>query len=326
MNKMFEKDARVLFIGDSIITGGRFVAKIFDYYNTNFPSLNVRIYNKGVPGDSAGGMLRRFVDDIMDTEATEVVLMAGMNDIYRDLYAEENPTEENLLRRENAKNSHCDNMVKLASLLSENGLPITLCSSTPYDEVSDIPAKNLRGCYAALCEIFKRDCENLKKYNLKNTVDFITPMKEIIDGLAERGEKSIVGADRVHPTQTGHEVMARLFLIDQGINVLHPTARSVIDGSVALPEYTEINAERFSYEQKLRSLAFVDYHLSWDRNAYHTIEEKIKFWEDNMDIKYPERSGYTYEQIKKYLVEKKNEPAYRKMLLSLTDKMVFGKD
>ena len=80
MNKMFAKDAKVLFVGDSIITAGHFVAKIFDYYNENFPELNVRIYNKGVPGDSASGMLRRFEADIMDIEATEVVLMAGMND------------------------------------------------------------------------------------------------------------------------------------------------------------------------------------------------------------------------------------------------------
>jgi lysophospholipase L1-like esterase len=324
MNKMFEKDARVLFVGDSIITNGRFVAKIFDYYKTNFPSLNVRIYNKGVPGDNAGGMVRRFVDDIMDTEATEIVLMAGMNDIYRDLYAEENPTEENLERRKRAKDAHCENMIKLAELFYEKGLPITLCSSTPYDEITDVPAKNLRGCDDALCEIFARDCENLKKYNLKNTVDFITPMKEIIDGLAEKGAPSIVGGDRVHPTAIGHEVMARLFLIDQGINVTHPTVKSVIDGTVSLPDFTEDNAERYAYEQKLRSIAFVDYHLAWDRNAYPTIEEKIKFWEDNMDEKYPDHAGYTYLQIKKYLDEKKKEPFYKEKLTEYTEKMVVG--
>ena len=323
MNKTFEKNARVLFVGDSIITAGFFVAKIFDYYNENLPSLNVRIYNKGVPGDSAGGMLRRFEEDIMDTEATEVVLMAGMNDIHRDLYAVENPDAENLAARERVKDGHCDAMIRLAQLFAEKGLPITLCSSTPYDEVSDIPELNLRGCFDALCEIYRRDCENLKGYNLKNTIDFITPMKEIIDSLAERKQISIVGADRVHPTAIGHEVMARVFLCGQGIDIAPATAQSVIDGSVALPEYTPLNAKRFEYEKLLRTLAFVDYHLPWDRNAYPTVDEKIQFWLENADIKYP-NGGYSHIQAMKYAEEKKNEALYREKLNEYTEKMVKG--
>ena len=321
MNKMFEKNARVLFVGDSIITAGHFVAKIFDYYNENFPELGVRIYNKGVPGDSAGGMIRRFVDDIMDIEATEVVLMAGMNDIYRDLYAMEEPDEDNLCRRERAKDAHCDNMVKLAEMFTEKGLPITLCSSTPYDEISNVPAKNLRGCYDAICEIVRRDCENLKKFNLKNVIDFATPMQALISELAARGASSIVGGDRVHPTTTGHEVMARLFMLGQGISLDAPTSDSIIDGSVALPAFSEYNQKRFEYEKKCRSLAFVDYHLNWDRNAYKTVEEKINFWAENGKVQYP-AGGYSYEQTQKYIVEKPKEAENRALMLEYTEKMV----
>ncbi len=323
MSKTFEKNARVLFVGDSIITAGHFVAKIFDYYNENLSLLNVRIYNKGIPGDSASGMLRRFEDDIMDTEATEVVLMAGMNDIHRDLYAEEDPSEENLAARERAKDNHCNAMIRLAELFFERGLPITLCSSTPYDEVSDVVEQNLRGCYDALCEIFARDCENLAKYNLKNVIDFITPMKALIDGLAERGLPSIVGGDRVHPTALGHEVMARVFLSGQGVELPRATLESVIDKTVAFPANTPTNAQRFEYEQLLRSLAFVDYHLAWDRNAYPTVQEKVKFWTDNVDIKYP-NGGYSHGVVMKYMKEKKNEALYREKLLEYTDKMVKG--
>ena len=320
MNKLFTKDARVLFVGDSIITAGYFVAKIFDYYRTNYPELGVRIYNKGVPGDSANGMLKRFEDDVMDTEATEVVLMAGMNDIYRDLYGQE-PTEENLAARERAKDAHCNNMIRLAELFTEKGLPITLCSSTPYDEISDVDAKNLRGCHDALREIFCRDCENLARFNLKNVIDFFNPMTDLIQSLKKEGKESIVGADRVHPTKTGHEVMARIFLASQGADVEMPTVKSVIDGTVAFPEKSECNQKRFEYEQKLRSLAFVDYHLAWDRNAYPTLEEKIEFWRENASLKYP-NGGYSYEQALKYIDEKKNEELYRQKLLEYTDKMV----
>ena len=321
MNKLFAKDARVLFVGDSIITSGRFVAKIFDYYCDNLSSLGVRIYNKGVPGDSARGMLGRFADDIIDFEPTEVVLMAGMNDIYRDLYAEENPTEENLASRERAKNNHCEAMIKLCELFSENGLPITLCSSTPYDEISDVEAKNLRGCNAALREIFARDCENLKRFKLKNIVDFLSPMDEINKNLLSMGAPSLVGADRVHPTPTGHEVMARIFLTCQGANVACATARSVMDGSAAFPEYSENNQKRFEHEQALRSLAFVDFHLPWNRNDYPTLEEKISFWRENASVKYPD-GGYSYNQALKYVNEKPNEAYHREKMLEYTEKML----
>jgi lysophospholipase L1-like esterase len=319
MNKTFDKEARVLFVGDSITASGRFVSKIYDYYHKNFPSMNVRIYNKGIPGDSARGMLRRFVDDIMDTHATEVVLMAGMNDVVRELYGMEEPDEETLAKREQAKVTHCESMVKLAELFTENGLPITLCSSTPYDEISDVASKNYFGCHGALCDIFRRDCENLAKFNLKNVVDFLTPMTKLLSDLKAKGAPSIVGGDRVHPTAIGHEVMARLFLISQGINVEHPTADSIISGKVSLPELGELNAERYDYELRCRSIAFVDYHCAWDRKAYPTIEEKVAYWEENKS-KYKE-GQYTYIMVERYIKEKPNEELYRKKLYELTDKM-----
>lgn len=321
MNKLFAKNARVLFVGDSIITAGHFVAKIFDYYRTNYPELGVRIYNKGVPGDSAGGMLKRFEDDVMDIEATEVVLMAGMNDVYRDLYGEENPTEENLEKRERVKTAHCENMIKLAELFTEKGLPITLCSSTPYDEISNVDAKNFFGCNAALHEIFERDSENLKRFNLKNVVNLLDPMDAIVADLAKAGAPSIVGGDRVHPTAIGHEVMARIFLESQGADVASATAESVMDGSVAFPAKSEYNQKKFEHEAILRSLAFVDYHLAWDRHAYPTLEEKLNFWRENGAIKYPD-GGYTYQQTVKYIENKPNEAYHREKMLEYTDKML----
>jgi endoglucanase len=77
----FEKNARVVFVGNSITHGGMFHNNILLYHVTRFPHKNILTFNCGVSGDVTWGVLDRMEEDILINKPTHAVIMLGMNDV-----------------------------------------------------------------------------------------------------------------------------------------------------------------------------------------------------------------------------------------------------
>ena len=88
---LFEKDARVCFLGDSITAVGTYIAHIQEYYKTHCKERRVKMYNVGVPGDSASVCVKwiRHMLMLSQYKPSDVVIMFGMNDVCRFLFERE---------------------------------------------------------------------------------------------------------------------------------------------------------------------------------------------------------------------------------------------
>jgi lysophospholipase L1-like esterase len=318
---LFEQDARVVFIGSSTVASGLFIAKIFDFYRTYLPERRVKFYNFGVPGETAGGFWRtKRYELLLDLKPTEVVLMFGMNDIGRDNYKAERRNEKKYIdAAEQCKLSHIEYTKKIGEFLREHNLPITLCSTQSYDEVSDVAAESLTGCQDAVARLFYADIEALSPYGLKGAINMCEPMFELLKGVKERGLPSFIGSDRVHPTKVGHDIMARIILNAQGLIDKMPTVDDIADESVALPPLSEENQKRKAIEELWRSPSYLDFVARWGQENM-TAEERCAYWAERIKTM-TEADGYKYTVAKTYPERKSREKEYFAELMHLTDEM-----
>lgn len=317
----FKEGARVCFLGDSITADGLFIAKIFDYYRTYLPERKVKMFNYGVPGDSAGGCVQMHRHELLlELNPTEVVLMFGMNDIGRHQYDDtfrNNP--ECQKSAQNCKIEHTKYMKEILLFLQKHHLPVTLCSATPYDEISDAPSANLIGCQAALVDIAKADIETLSSIGLKGTVDFGTCMNRILLGLKERSLPSFIGPDRVHPNELGHDVMARIFLHAQGLLPELPCVDTIADGDDALPPLSDANKKRKEAESLWRSTAFLDFNVRWGQESM-SVDERCAYWRERIKT-IEDTKSYLYYCASLYPERKPHEKEYFDLLMRATDDM-----
>ena len=98
----FQDGERVCFIGDSITHAGTYHSYIYLYYLTRFPDRNIRMWNKGVSGNTAKSVLDRFATDIATVKPTVSTLMLGMNDVGRSCYGKKK-TPRRIRKRNNAE-------------------------------------------------------------------------------------------------------------------------------------------------------------------------------------------------------------------------------
>ncbi len=316
--KRFDDNARVCFVGDSITASGKLAAFVFDYYIKNLPDARVKIFNTGVAGDSARGALKRLKSDVLRYNPTEVVLMFGMNDVSRDCYLTDTPNSETTQKREERAKRHSESVFALCAEFEKLNIPVTLCSSTPVDEVFDLPTPHFYGLNCALRMLYRNNLLLTKEFNLKNTVNFGEVMDELLCEVHELGGSSFIGKDRVHPQLTGYYIMARLFLRAQGfLDVEMPSAKRIIDGSISLPELTIANQNRLVFEQDLRDIAFIDYHIQWGQEQM-SLRQKIDYWTENADIF--GQKGPTHKRTShRYIETKERETEIFNNLLLQTD-------
>ena len=95
---LFQENQTILFFGDSITEckktkeegayfdnplGQGFVQLIFGELFTKYPSLNLRILNKGVSGHRSLDLVNRFESDVINEKPDWLIIMVGVNDIWR---------------------------------------------------------------------------------------------------------------------------------------------------------------------------------------------------------------------------------------------------
>lgn len=320
-SRAFSKNARVCFVGDSITANGGFIAKIFDYYCEKHPELGVKMFNCGIPGDSARGCIKRLSDDVYRFEPTEIVLMFGMNDCRRSQFALEDRSEAERITLK-AKKIHLESMAYLCKSFCDHKLPITLCSATPYDQYSKkLTALNLYGCNDALIDYYSEYSNCLAEFDFKNKVDFNTPMVEIIKELEALGEKSIIGEDRVHPLAVGHDAMASIFLSAQGFDDV-PSAWDICTKKAGLPDLSEVNKERCRVESLLRNaLGYVDWNAQWGQENMNSTQ-RVEHWRAHRSEIDRSSFEFLYNMTLLYIDNKPIEKELTESYIALTDKML----
>ena len=87
----FKDGDRVVYLGNSITDGGHYHSYIWLYYMTRFPEMNLRMYNAGIGGETAGGMFKRLDGDVFSKRPTVLTVTFGMNDTGYMEYNGDNP-------------------------------------------------------------------------------------------------------------------------------------------------------------------------------------------------------------------------------------------
>lgn len=212
-SSFFKKGDRVCFVGNSITNNGEFYHNIFLYYVTRFPNQDLSFFNCGISGDVAGGILKRFDNDILVHHPTHVVMMIGMNDVNRGLYGAR-PTidPDTLLKREKVLETYKKNVDSIVRLFLQKGIKVILQNPTIYDQTAVLQSTNNFGVNDALkkCATFIEELS--QKYHLIS-VDYWTILQNINTSIQKiDSNATIIGKDRVHPASPGHLIMSYQFL------------------------------------------------------------------------------------------------------------------
>lgn len=216
IESLFKNGDRVCFIGNSITNNGEFYNFIYLYYATRFPEQKVQFINCGISGDVSAGVLRRMDSDILVHKPNWSVLMVGMNDVKRNLYAPgkatDPETEKLKLQAFKVYKENTDSIVKILKAQSQ----VILQKPTIYDETGTQQTENYKGVNEALKFCGDHVKFLSEKYQTK-LVDYWTIMNSVNrDMQLKDSTTSLISKDRVHPVLPGHFVMAYQFLKDTG--------------------------------------------------------------------------------------------------------------
>ena len=205
---------RAVYLGDSITDGGHYHSYIWLYYMTRFPYMDVKVFNAGIGGNTAGDMFERLDGDVFSKEPTVLMVTFGMNDTGYVEYNQEGADKYGEKRYKECI-ANFDKIEK--RLLSLDNVHIVMIGGSPYDETAQIegnvPFKGKNAVMDRVVEYQKAAAER----NGWDFVDFSKPLVEVSRKMqAEDPSFTITMGDRVHPDNDGHMVMAYLFLKAQG--------------------------------------------------------------------------------------------------------------
>ena len=205
--KPFRPGERVVFFGDSITHGGKYLYYLQLLENLRHPGSGVRLLNGGISGGSAASGLPRFEADILGKRPDRIFVMFGMNDVGRGNYADFRPSEAAAQARRRALDGYAANQRKIAELVQAAGKGLVLVTPSPYDQYSDAQAERLQACndpgLATAADIVRR----LAVEKGTDVVEFHRPLTRL---LRENPDRELCGSDRVHPRNEGHLLMAAL--------------------------------------------------------------------------------------------------------------------
>lgn len=176
---------RIVFMGNSITEGW---IKIRPEFFKDKPYVN-----RGISGQTTPQMLLRFKQDVIDLDASVVVILAGINDIAGNT----GPSTIKMIT---------DNIFSMAELAKANGIETIICSVLP---AADFPWRP--GMKPSLKVVELND--HLQVYAKENNlvyIDYFSAMVDNANGLMQE-----LGTDGVHPNVAGYLIMEPL--LEQGI-------------------------------------------------------------------------------------------------------------
>ncbi|HEY3330615.1 MAG TPA: SGNH/GDSL hydrolase family protein [Capsulimonadaceae bacterium] len=199
---LFSPGARILFQGDSITDGNRgrtldpnhilghgYAFIIAARHGAAFPERELTFLNRGVSGNTVVNLRERWTADTVDLEPTVLSILVGVNDAGRAASGEDIGSIEQFAR---------DYDSLLADTL--NALPnLTLVLCEPFLASADKTSRRWR-------EVQGRQ-EVVASLADKHNSIFV-PLQHVIDEACERAPSEYWLWDGVHPTYSGHQLIA----------------------------------------------------------------------------------------------------------------------
>ncbi len=270
----FSENSIVCFFGDSITHKGSWIRRVYDYYR-NVAGIKFEMYNCGVAGANATAAFGTMEENLLIYNPTDVVIMFGMNDVWRDLYSTAEVTSDVIMQRRMRIDNCISSINSIADKLAAKGIRLIFCTPTPHDELTDDDASYPIGVAAALREVSERVKVISQKFGA-NVVDFNTKMYNSLKTVYKTGQ-TFINPDRVHPSPLGNELMAQVFLAAQGFDV-EITPDIGILANLAEKPYSDWENVRYELETAAKANDFFE----WCIGATIKDKEKIRQMAKNM--------------------------------------------
>ena len=254
----FKDGDRVCFVGDSVTHWGYYTSQIQNYYYTRFPDWDVRIWNCGTGGATAGEACNLVDRDVIAKRPTAVVVLLGGNDCNINYYRS---TATDQMKRNRGKllENYRKNLPRLHEKIAA-ALPDakwTFCTLVPKDDTVKFPNRP-DDVPVGITAAQRGFCDFVREYQRKvggTLVDYYTPMLAWNLEHQKADPAYTLMSDRIHPREPGGLLMAVTFLKAQGaptvvsetvIDAAGPTTVASENGIVSALERTAAGGVRFS--------------------------------------------------------------------------------
>ncbi len=232
----FRDGEKVLFLGDSITHGGWYVAQLQYIWQLRNPGRRATFINCGICGNRGKNGLDRFDWDVAPEKPDRIFIMFGMNDVGHGAYWNPETADAKAFAvRRRQVGVFKENMRALVAKCRAIGARVTLMTSTPYDQYSQliekkaVPGVNDPGiCSLALAT---RQLAAEERTDFVDLYDVLTPI------LRDNPEIKFL-ADRVHPHEDGHLLMSAIILKASGFSPIVGEASFDAAGGVRKFTYT----------------------------------------------------------------------------------------
>lgn len=270
----FKDGQKVVFFGDSITHSGWYEYYVQLFYATRFPDRKIQFENAGVAGASAAGSLDRLNQDVFARKPDWVYIMFGMNDVGRNYYKTADAGEKTMNSRTNNLKSFENRMTENISRIKAAGILAVIVTPSPYDQYSlSIKTENLTACNDGLarCAEIDHKIADAQKCPL---IDLHADLTAIL----KKNPELNLAADRVHPNNAGHMIMAYYILLAQKVPEL--VSKTVIDCTAVTVEKAENCAvENLDYKDGSVKFTYTSKALPFPVSDEYSKANKIVPWE-----------------------------------------------
>lgn len=304
----FPSDSTVCFLGDSITANGGWLRRVYAQYRQE--GVSCKLYNCGVPGDSAEHALWRLEETVFCYAPTHVVIAFGMNDCSYTVYQDTPLTEKWVVYRRRRQDNCIHYLRLIAQQCKQRGICVTFCTPTVPDEWMESQTPIYVGVEAAIVELSLR-IRALAQELEADVVDFTLPFRSMAHKLNAQG-RSLVCQDRIHPVPEGHELMAKLFLQAQGFAVTIPETWEQLQTLAAAP-HDDWEEKRFALEQAANANLFAEWNFGFGLKSPEAVEAAIQVrltTEKNQSI---------CQRLERYAALREQIPARRQALIDHTN-------
>ena len=204
------RDSRWIFVGDSITDSGRrqcpesvgsgYVRDVRDWLRASLPAQAPQIINKGISGSTMSDLRRRWEEDVIAHHPQLVSILIGINDVLHGLGGLDAG-----ISIESYRENYADILGRLKNAFPQ--VAIVLCEPTAIWP----PAP------AAGSVILKPFVETVQHAGVEFGAQCVVPLHRVFEkAVSERPDIDWL-PDGVHPSSSGHMLIARSWLACLGL-------------------------------------------------------------------------------------------------------------
>ncbi len=203
----FRDGERVVFLGDSITSqgAGGYIRHLATIYQSRYPGKTVRLYCAGIPGDTAGGGLKRLERDVLCRKPNRVFVWFGANDLQYTLYAE---GKQELSDKQRRVMTACQkSLLQIYDRLKAAGITVVAVTPTPFHYFHGEKNNYNEAGLAKLSDF-------IRKTAAERNMECIDLYQAMTEALKRQPDIETYFKDKVHPNGLG-QLMIAYFILKQ---------------------------------------------------------------------------------------------------------------